>query len=1137
MRNVGIVAKRTKVIVMVLFVAAVLWLGASFTMLVPKRVGAVSLATIDLVSVETADITPRVSIDREADKVTVGGILIESDVEYKGAFNGIFMGETTILFEFPTSDPFSVGENEFRFKVIDAGDPENWFIVRYYTGDQWGSGAFTNVAVGYDLNKNGEIDANEYRTSRYWGTQWYDYAVTGSETAYASPHFSGHNTAGGESSTIRIYWSENDQLVIESMENSGQWGRTIAMFDGTETFVSGTSWGLPDLSSFKTNGYRIEFDSVTGENVCFSEIRAQEGTVDLKHETLETTPEFYTRANSVPKITVDTTPLVSVVDSEVTVPTASVSFAGQTQDPYDVTVNGPGFENLSIKTTMKFTPAEAGTYTIKYQGIENYSHTGEGINPNFVTIQCIVYKNIGAEKLLTENENVSINSGKLNTSIGEDKKGLGVTFNQQGNVSVKFAAIFEGDFSLNLQADINSLQYSFNSVTVRFADVNNSQEYVDVKLVPGIASWANYYTHMLVEYKGEQYTTSYNNPDNVWDTTEIKNKSYTDTEWGNGWYEQAGMTGNLQITQCAADNRVPWGTGLVSFDSNTLSFKTSNNSDPYTVASFTDEKYHWSNTFDGFKNGYTVEIIADVVTQGATLTFTQINSVSLEETYLLADTGESESVLNGEAYQEYEQSNAPYEDLGARLYTAIQTDEGLEFSFFEKNLTEYTITFNDLPADKIDLTKVGTYKLTFEGGAVRTVIVTEDKTAPELSWASGNGEKVTVDNKEDIVITVDDVYGVDTLDGIIAAVITAKAPDSQEYVMYSPEMFSRCGEYTIRYTVTDKAGNVAILERVVELIHRYSGWIQDEEKETHSRSCLNCGNKEIKDCSYDEGTITTEATCTDSGIKTYTCLVCEGTKTETIAALGHTGGTANCHSKAVCIRCSQEYGEVDLDNHDGETEVRNIEEATCTEEGYTGDTYCMGCNNKLTSGQAIMALGHTGGKANCHSKAVCIRCSQEYGDVDADNHEGGTEIRDAVEPTATETGYTGDTYCQGCGAKLADGENIAALGYNVQVANGSIKGQSDTSFNAPNGTKVTVIANAPDKGQVFKGWYDGNKLVSEDTEYTFTLSDNISLIAQYEDEGSGCGSSIAYLSIKGASVVILAAAIFIVVLRKKQVNK
>ena len=38
------------------------------------------------------------------------------------------------------------------------------------------------------------------------------------------------------------------------------------------------------------------------------------------------------------------------------------------------------------------------------------------------------------------------------------------------------------------------------------------------------------------------------------------------------------------------------------------------------------------------------------------------------------------------------------------------------------------------------------------------------------------------------------------------------------------------------------------------------------------------------------------------------------------------------------------------------------------------------------------------------------------------NHTGGTEIKDTKTPTCTESGYTGDTYCKDCGAKLSSGE-------------------------------------------------------------------------------------------------------------------
>ena len=83
------------------------------------------------------------------------------------------------------------------------------------------------------------------------------------------------------------------------------------------------------------------------------------------------------------------------------------------------------------------------------------------------------------------------------------------------------------------------------------------------------------------------------------------------------------------------------------------------------------------------------------------------------------------------------------------------------------------------------------------------------------------------------------------------------------------------------------------------------------------------------------------------------------------------------------------------------------------------DRICDDCGSKLHK--------HTGGKATCISKAICDDCGEEYGDLDPDNHTGGTEIRGAKEPTCTEEGYTGDTYCKGCGALLSLGEGIPKL--------------------------------------------------------------------------------------------------------------
>lgn len=57
----------------------------------------------------------------------------------------------------------------------------------------------------------------------------------------------------------------------------------------------------------------------------------------------------------------------------------------------------------------------------------------------------------------------------------------------------------------------------------------------------------------------------------------------------------------------------------------------------------------------------------------------------------------------------------------------------------------------------------------------------------------------------------------------------------------------------------------------------------------------------------------------------------------------------------------------------------------------------------------------------CHSGDTCLVCGYDDRQLDPHNHDGGTEVRYATEPTLLKPGYTGDTYCLGCGEKLASG--------------------------------------------------------------------------------------------------------------------
>ena len=122
------------------------------------------------------------------------------------------------------------------------------------------------------------------------------------------------------------------------------------------------------------------------------------------------------------------------------------------------------------------------------------------------------------------------------------------------------------------------------------------------------------------------------------------------------------------------------------------------------------------------------------------------------------------------------------------------------------------------------------------------------------------------------------------------------------------------------------------------------------------------------------------------------------------------------------------------------TELRNAKDATCTEPGYTGDTYCKDCGEKIGTGTAIPAKGHTevidpAVEPTCTKTGLtegkhCSVCNEVIVKQEVIPAKGHTEVvRDQKPATLTEDGYTGDTYCSICNAKLKTGEIIYHEGW------------------------------------------------------------------------------------------------------------
>lgn len=163
------------------------------------------------------------------------------------------------------------------------------------------------------------------------------------------------------------------------------------------------------------------------------------------------------------------------------------------------------------------------------------------------------------------------------------------------------------------------------------------------------------------------------------------------------------------------------------------------------------------------------------------------------------------------------------------------------------------------------------------------------------------------------------------------------------------------------------------------------------------------------------GTKISDATCISPAIYNYSC-GCGETKTDT-------------------------FGLKDLLNH-VHKEVRNAEDATCTEKGYTGDIYCIDCDARVSKGKRTNALGHDYKNvaevpATCVTKGTaatqqCKRCDYivpaQSLPTDPNNH--ANIVKDvAVAPTCTETGLTEGSHCGDCNKILIAQEVVSSTNH------------------------------------------------------------------------------------------------------------
>lgn len=219
-------------------------------------------------------------------------------------------------------------------------------------------------------------------------------------------------------------------------------------------------------------------------------------------------------------------------------------------------------------------------------------------------------------------------------------------------------------------------------------------------------------------------------------------------------------------------------------------------------------------------------------------------------------------------------------------------------------------------------------------------------------------------------------------------------------------------------------------------------------------------------------------------------------------------------------------------DHKGcETEVKNDKAATCTEKGYTGDTYCKVCQSLISESKEIEALGHefaadytvdvepTCAMVGSKSKH-CSRCNEktEVTEIPMVNHtwDAGTVTKEPTETTEGEKTYTctvcGKTNTEVIPKKEAAAPELPQKGDVVQDDKASAKVEiadvtkKEVEYKAPANKKaktVTIPATVEIDGVTYKvtkiadNAFKGNKTVTK-----VTIGSNIKTIGKNAFSGA-----------------------------------
>lgn len=307
------------------------------------------------------------------------------------------------------------------------------------------------------------------------------------------------------------------------------------------------------------------------------------------------------------------------------------------------------------------------------------------------------------------------------------------------------------------------------------------------------------------------------------------------------------------------------------------------------------------------------------------------------------------------------------------------------------------ITFTNANPDVVDLTNPVIRATSNRDLADECAFV--DAKNPGIAIITATATSTTQDTADVSVIVVPKQYdGIEAKETSIHMNLGEQA-DASEHLNLLDAAGIVMAEYNpVNYASLDESVATVDASGKITAVHTGTGLI---------RALLNTGDYALitveVTCEHkNTKTETVPATCEEAGSKTITCEDCgEVLSTEVLPAAGH---------KEV---------------------LRNAKDATCTEDGYTGDTYCSVCEKLLHEGSVIPATGHSFGEwtvskeATCEAAGVEARSCADCGKTETRELPAlGHKLTHHEAKAATNKAAGNKEYwsCDACGKLFADAE-------------------------------------------------------------------------------------------------------------------